>query len=371
MSPAKPGKRASAETEQNAAGAGWTRGERPRWTVWFRIFLLGAAILIAGLVLWQLSHLLLLVFGAVLFAVVLRTLAAPIERWAGLSGRASVVAAALIVAAVIAAFFYVLGSEIRLQITQLVDRLPELVSSLEHWLGVVDLEGWLREQGAKILGDSSFLTNLSGFSSFIVLVLVNIFLVIAGGVYFAVQPQLYRDGLLKLVPSDWRDETASTLEAITHALRYWLLGQLVAMVAVGVVTTVGLLLLGVPSAFALGFMAALLEFVPYVGPVASAVPAIAVGLAEGGYTAVWVILLYFVIQQLEGILLMPLIQRQAVQLPPGVTIFSILAMGILFGPLGALFGAPLTVVVFVAVKKLWIRETLGEETELPGSPEED
>ncbi len=140
MSPAKPGKRASAETEQNAAGAGWTRGERPRWTVWFRIFLLGAAILIAGLVLWQLSHLLLLVFGAVLFAVVLRTLAAPIERWAGLSGRASVVAAALIVAAVIAAFFYVLGSEIRLQITQLVDRLPELVSSLEHWLGVVDLE---------------------------------------------------------------------------------------------------------------------------------------------------------------------------------------------------------------------------------------
>jgi predicted PurR-regulated permease PerM len=106
--------------------------------------------------------------------------------------------------------------------------------------------------------------------------------------------------------------------------------------------------------------------VPIVGPVVSATPALLIALTDSWETALWTLLLYVGIQQVESNLIMPLVQRRVVELPPAVTLFAVVAFGLLFGSLGVLFATPLAVVIFVAVKKLWVRETLGESTPLPG-----
>jgi predicted PurR-regulated permease PerM len=107
-------------------------------------------------------------------------------------------------------------------------------------------------------------------------------------------------------------------------------------------------------------------FVPLVGPALAAIPAILVALSEGGTMVLWVIGLYVVVQQIEGNAIMPLVQRRTVGLPPVVTLFALVSLGVLFGPLGILLGTPITVVLYVAVKQLYVRDTLGEPTDVPG-----
>jgi predicted PurR-regulated permease PerM len=130
--------------------------------------------------------------------------------------------------------------------------------------------------------------------------------------------------------------------------------------------TLGLFAIGMPSALALGFLAGLSEFVPIVGPILSAIPALLLAFSEGGNMVFWVAGLYLLIQQLEGNVIMPLVQRKTVDLPPVVALFALVALGILFGPLGVLLGTPLTVVLYVAVNQLYVRDTLGEDAEIPG-----
>ena len=124
----------------------------------------------------------------------------------------------------------------------------------------------------------------------------------------------------------------------------------------------------VPAALALALLAGLAQFVPLIGPIVAAIPALLIALAEGWQIALWTLLLYVAIQQVESNLITPLVQRQAVALPPAITLFAVVAFGVLFGPLGILFATPLAVVAFVAVKELWVRDTLGEPTEVPGEP---
>jgi predicted PurR-regulated permease PerM len=121
-----------------------------------------------------------------------------------------------------------------------------------------------------------------------------------------------------------------------------------------------------PAALALALLAGLAEFVPLIGPIVAAIPALLIALSEGVQTALWTLLLYLAVQQVESNLIMPVVQHRVVSLPPAITLFAVVAFGLLFGSLGVLFATPLAVVLFVAVKKLWVSETLGEPTDLPG-----
>ncbi|MFC3128985.1 AI-2E family transporter [Coralloluteibacterium stylophorae] len=163
-----------------------------------------------------------------------------------------------------------------------------------------------------------------------------------------------------------RAPAAEALADSGRALRLWLGGQAVAMLAVGVLTGLGLWALGVPAALGLAIIATLLDFVPLVGPIAAAVPAILLALTVDPRTGLLTTLLYLVVQQIEGNLLQPLVQQRAVELPPALLLFALIGAGLLFGVLGVLLAAPLTVVIFVLVKRLYVRETLGEDTDVPG-----
>jgi predicted PurR-regulated permease PerM len=136
----------------------------------------------------------------------------------------------------------------------------------------------------------------------------------------------------------------------------WLRGQLVAMLAVGALTGLGAALIGLPSALALGLLAGLLEFVPIVGPIFAAIPALLLAATLGWSEVLWTLALFIVIQQIEGNMLMPAIMQKAVELPPAVTLFAVLAFGLLFGPLGVLLATPLAVVLMVLVQHLYLRD---------------
>jgi predicted PurR-regulated permease PerM len=186
--------------------------------------------------------------------------------------------------------------------------------------------------------------------------LAETLIVLVAGVYFAVQPGLYRDNLLKLAPSSVRPSIARTFADANIAMKRWLLGTGVAMLVMGALTAVGAWLLGLPVPLALGILSGLAEFVPIVGAAVSAVPALLLSATRGPDTMLWTLLFYVAAHQFEGHIVIPLIQRKVVSAPPALTLFSILGFSLLFGPLGVVFATPLLVVVLVAVRRLYLHE---------------
>lgn len=324
-----------------------------------------AAILILCWLTWQLREMLMLVFGGVLVAVVLRMIARPIHARFGIREGWALAAAVLLVFGILGIAIWLFGAEIAKQTSNLAELIPNAWASLQGRLEQWGLGGQVERlmQGG---ASSGVLSNVSGLVMSVGGGLTDLLLVIFGGIYIAAQPGLYRKGLLKMVPSAKRPLVAETLDDSGRALQLWLKGRLVSMSFVAVLTWVGLTIIGVPSALPLALLAGLLEFIPFIGPILSAVPAILLALASSPSTALWVALLFLIIQQLEGNVIEPLVQQRAVELPPALLLFAIVAATLVFGTIGILLGAPLLVVVYVMVKRLWVREALGTETPIPG-----
>lgn len=184
--------------------------------------------------------------------------------------------------------------------------------------------------------------------------LAGMLVVLMVGIYTAARPGLYRDGFLRLIPPHHRDRVGETLERSGHSLRRWMLGTLIAMTLVASMVALGLWILNVPAFLALAVIAGALEFIPIVGPILAAIPAIAVALTISPMTAVWVAILYTVIQQIEGDVVTPLVMRGAVRLPPALTVVFQALMAVIFGFLGLLLAVPLLAVVLVAVRTLYV-----------------
>lgn len=327
--------------------------------------LAAAVFVVVGLLaLWQLSGLLLLVFASLLVSLALRRATGAVAFVTRLGRGAAFAVATLLIAAAITGFFVVLGAQLQSQLADLWEQLPELIQPLAGWLGLADAEEWLGERAEAMLSQTSVINSILGLSSAAAGLLANLILVLVAGFYIALNPDLYRRGFVLLFTRRARPTVDETLTLIDKGLGRWLVGQLAAMLMVGVLTYAGLTMLGIPSALALAAIAGVLEFVPYVGPILSALPAIGLALSESPRLAIWVVVLYLAIQQLEGNLITPLVHRRTVSLPPAITLFAILAFGILFGTLGVLLATPLAVVGIIAVKHLWVREALHEPVSL-------
>lgn len=212
-------------------------------------------------------------------------------------------------------------------------------------------------------------SSLSAFAGTVLSIgsgIADVLVVIVAGIFLATQPGFYLTGAVKLIPPGKRSLALEAVSESENALRLWLRGQLIAMVVVGLLTGIGLWALGMPSAFVLGLLAGALEFIPFVGPILSMIPAGLLALAVGPNHAFWVLLLYFAVQQFEGYILTPLVQQYSVDLPGVILLFALIAFGILFGTLGVILAAPLTVVSYVLVKRLYVIEVLHTATPIPG-----
>jgi predicted PurR-regulated permease PerM len=208
--------------------------------------------------------------------------------------------------------------------------------------------------------------NFFSFFSSTVAVLGGLIVMLFVAIFVAVDPGLYHRGLMHLFPHQARDRAGEVLSLTATTLRRWLLMQMIGMLVIGVVTTGALLLLDVKGAIALGIIAAILEFIPYVGPILSAVPAIAMGLLDGPEKAIYVALAYIAIQQLEGTVLQPFLMKEGLELPPVMTILGQALFSLVFGFLGLLLAVPLMATVMVPVKLLYVRDVVGDDVSMPG-----
>jgi predicted PurR-regulated permease PerM len=224
----------------------------------------------------------------------------------------------------------------------------------------------------RIIGQLAGLTRyLFGFVSSTIAVFAGLVLILVLAIYVGADPDTYHDGLMKLFPRPWRNRAGEVLTAMSLALRKWLVTQLIAMVVIGVVSTVVLLILGVKAAVPLGVIAGLLEFIPTVGPILSALPAVAMGFVDSPEKALAVIIAYIIIQQLENYLLIPFLMREGVNLPPALTIIAQALMALIFGFLGLLCAVPLLAATMVAVKMLYVQDVVGEPVEIFEDSDED
>ena len=202
---------------------------------------------------------------------------------------------------------------------------------------------------------------LFSFLSSTVAVLGGLLLILFTALYIGADPRLYYKGLLHLVPRPARPRADEVLGAIGMTLRKWLVSQLVLMAVIGVITTIGLSLLGVKAALSLGIIAGLLEFIPMLGPLLSAIPAVAMGFLDSPEKALFVALLYTGVQFLENHILVPLLMKRGVDLPPVVTLIGLSLMALVFGFLGMLVAVPFLAAVMTAVKLLYVEDVVGDD----------
>jgi predicted PurR-regulated permease PerM len=330
---------------------------------YIRRLLITVAVVALALAAWQLRFVLLLLFGAVLIAVIIRAIASPIARVTHAPEKLALLGAVVLLIGAGVGVVWLFGDETATQVRALADTLPRAMSAVEQRFGDTWLGEWVaqaRPEGAAFLAEAGGIALTLGNG------IAGALLALIGSIYLAVAPRRYADGALDLVPRSKRALLREALEASGRALRLWLLGQLGSMTMIGLLTFLGLWLIGVPSALALGLLAALAAFVPYLGPILSAVPALLIAMNQGTDAFLLTLALYVAVQQVESYVVTPLIQQRVATLPAAVTVFAIVAAGLLFGTPGILLAAPLTMVVYVLVKRLYVVEALDTPTEIPG-----
>ena len=184
----------------------------------------------------------------------------------------------------------------------------------------------------------------------------GILIVVFLSIYLAADPQLYRRGVLALLPDRRRAQGALVMDRVAEVLRKWLVTQLIAMVVIGSVTTIVLLILKVKAAFALGVLAGLFEFIPTVGPLLSAIPAVAMAFLDSPEKAATVAVAFWLIQFLENHILIPLLMKGGMDLPPALTVITQALLALVFGFLGLMVAVPLLATVMVMVQVLYVEQ---------------
>ena len=316
---------------------------------------------------WQLRLVLLMLFGAIVVASIFRALSDILRRYLKLPDAVAVGLSVIIILGLVGALVALFWAHFASQFDTLRENLPRAWRSFEARVGDLGLGDQLRAAMARDGGIAGgFFGNIGSTIMSVSGAIADLMVVIFGGIFLAAQPNFYSAGAIKLVPAGKRELVGEAMIDSERALRLWLRGQLLAMVLVGLFTGLGLWLLGMPSAAVLGLLAGLLEFIPFAGPVLAAIPAILLALAVSPDLALWVLLLYIVVQQVEGNILQPLIQQYAVDLPGVILLFALIAFGTLFGIIGVILAAPLAVVSYVLVKRLYVVEALHTSTPIPG-----
>jgi len=335
-------------------------------TPFIRRVLIAVAIGASALLLWHLRDVLVLLFGAILVATIFRAVASPFQKYLHLPERLAVAAAVILLVALVAGTVVVMGAKMSAQSQALANLLPKAARIVDVRMSSMGL-GHPVEQLIGSLGSGELVgANIRGFVSSATMGVASFLIVFFGGIFLAAQPRLYGIGFIKLIPPARRRVVADAMEDSERALRLWLKGQLWAMIIIFLVTWLGLQFIGVPSALVLGLISGVFEFIPYAGAITASIPAILIGLAQGPETAVWVVALYVIVHHVEAYVIQPVIQQFAVEIPAVITLFCLLAFGLLFGIIGILLAAPLAVVSYVLVKRLYVIEALDTPTPIPG-----
>lgn len=256
--------------------------------------------------------------------------------------------------------------KIAAQGSELADRLPQAVEYVESHFTKLPWAGEIEKQAEKINNllpkGSTILDTITGFLSSAVDGFGSFTLALFLGIFLAVNPHGYINGALKLVPPAHRQKSRKILENCGSTLAGWLIAKTASMLIVGVLTTAGLWLLGIDLALILGLLAALLSFIPNIGPVIAFVPAAMVSITSGTDALLYVSGLYIGVQAIESYVITPFLQAEIVDLPPALTLATQVILAAMTGMTGIVLAAPLTAALMVIIK-MWYVEGLLEDRE--------
>ena len=313
-----------------------------------------------------------LFFLAVLLAILLRAAGNALARTTGIGPGWSLGIVIAFLLALAGGGAYGLGTVVVGQVNQFSSDLPKSLDQARNYL---QQYAWGREAlqqapSAERLvvgrpGDAA--ARVTSFFSTTFGVIGNLLVLTFLTLYLAASPRVYREGVIRLVPPAHRDRAEQVVSALGYHLRWWMVGRAVAMAVVALITGMGLWIVGVEQFLILGVLAGLLNAIPYLGPIISAVPGVLLALIVGPTTALWAAGVYLLAQAVDNYLVTPLIQQSTVNLPPALTIIALVLVGVLFGVLGLIVAAPLLVTVMVMVKMLYVEDTLGDRLHVPGA----
>lgn len=336
------------------------------------LIITGIVILIVGIaaLILETVTVFLLIFTGILLSVFLRGLANQLKKIIKVPEYVSLIIIILLLLLIISGIVWITSPSVSGSIQDLKERMPEIEKQFNEAVsgipGGENLLNSIQNSYKDILSDGEVVSRITGVFSSTLGAILNIFVILIVGLYAAFDPNLYIDGIIKIVPQKKRERAKEVLQTLSNALAWWLVGRFASMFIVGILTIIGLLILDIPLPITLGLFAAILTFVPNIGPFISAVPPVLLGLIESPTKAFYVIILYSGIQLVESYLITPMIQKKAVSMPPALLISAQILMGILLGAFGLFLATPLMVVVIVLVQMLYIQDTLGDKVEVLG-----
>lgn len=324
----------------------------------YQVALIGLAVLLV----WLTLRVDLVIFAGLVLAVCLSRTAAIVGRKTGLPQAAAVLAVVLAIVVCVAAGAWFFARRLAVQFTELSQQLSNAVAAIGATIDQSPLGHPLISQFdmRQLLGSGHAFGRIFGVASNFIEVVAAVAVIVFVGVYGAADPGRYVTGLIRLVPPNRRPRARQILAEAAAALWYWVLGRLTAMLVLGCLTGLGLWALGVPAPIALGALAGLLTFVPYIGAFVSALPALLLSLAVSPMLAVYVAALYLALHAIEGYLLIPLVQQRAAHLPPALILAFQVILSALAGFLGLLTATPALAAMIVLVRAIYVEDVLGD-----------
>lgn len=314
---------------------------------------------VAGaLLLWRVLDVLLLIFAGTLVAVFFHGCSVQLSRWTHLPRRGALGLVVLVLLLAVAGGAVYTVPQVVEQINVLVDELTEAAEQLferiqkHKWVHrVVEETPVLGELIRRTPDPVAFINHASSTTFGI---LVGTLVILFVGLYGAFEPETYRRGLLLMVPPARRSGVSSLISEMGATLWWWLIGRIVSMAIIGIVTAVGLWWLGIPLPFLLAVFAALLTFIPNIGPVIAVTPPTLLALEQSGLTALAVVAFYTGLQAVESYIITPLVQRKAIALPPVLLLTAQLVLTALGGFIGLAVATPLMAVTVLLVRRLHV-----------------
>lgn len=326
----------------------------------------GVAALVVVIVLLVLyaAQFFLVVFGGILLAILFHAMSSWLHRKTGMPEKWSRAVSLIAPFLLLGVFIWFIAPSVSEQASELADRVPKSFRQLQQkalqyqWLNsILSYQEQLREalpSGSKAMSlvGTIFSSTLSALG--------NLVLALAIGIFLAVNPHLYTKGLIALIPPRRRARAIEVLDATRSTLASWLIAKIVEMTVIGVLTTIGLWIIGIDLALVLGIIAGLLSFIPNFGPIISIIPALLIALVGGVNQVLYVIGLYAAVQTLESYILTPMLQQHLVDMPPALTVSVQVLFGLLAGVLGVIMATPLTAAAMVMTKMWYVEDILGD-----------
>lgn len=321
-----------------------------------------AVVGLAGFVFVSALHVMLLLFAGAIFGRFLMGAARLISKRSPLSYRLGLLIVVVILIGLTVLTFAYVVPHITEQVAKLTDELSDAWKQLHEHVQNYKLYQKLKPdsgQPSDWIGDSfDAWATIGGIFSTTSGALTGMGIILFVGFYLAVDPDPYARGVVALFPKHRRSRVQEVLEKMSDTLGWWILGRLASMTVIGVLVTLGLWLMDIPVPLSLGLLAALLTFIPNLGPLIALIPPAVLALRDGPSLALAVIGFYLAVQIVESYFLTPLIQQRSVALPPALTISAQVVLATFTGILGLAVATPLAAVALVLVREVYVKDIL-------------